>query len=196
MMNKEYTSPYNNSNYDFVIENSVDLKDSLIQFAENNLNRSETQILLSNKLLDIDLAIQIESSIFEYTLNYCIKYDKNHIKPVYNDKLNFILLNLDEHNERINNKMFKKKVLTGQISSKYIAFMSPAQIHPEKWNHLINKKAYIEKRENNIAYSNDHKCKKCGESKSKVTQIQTRSADEPMTTFIICLVCHNAYKFC
>lgn len=194
-MNKEYTSPYNNSNYNFAIENSIDLKDTLIQYAEHCLNRSETQIILSQLLLDIDLAIEIEFSIFEYTLNYCIKYDKNHIKPVYLDKLNFLLTNLDMTNNKINNKTFRNKILSKQINPKYIAFLSPAQIHPEKWHHLIHKKAYIEQRENNIAYSNDHKCKKCGESKSKVTQIQTRSADEPMTTFIICLVCHNAYKF-
>jgi DNA-directed RNA polymerase subunit M/transcription elongation factor TFIIS len=195
-MNKEYTSPFNNSNYNFVVENSIDLKDSLIQYAEKCLERYRAQITLSNALMNIDLAIQIESSIFEYTLNYCIKYDKNHIKPVYYDKLTFLLVNLDETNQKINNKTFKKKILSKQIDPRYIAFLSPAQIHPDKWIGLINKKVYAEKRENNIAYSNDYKCKKCGESKSKITQIQTRSADEPMTTFIICLVCHNAYKFC
>lgn len=195
-MNRDYTSPFNNTNYGFLVENSVDLKDSLIQFAEQNLNRSATQIILSNILMNIDLAIQIEFSIFEYSLNYCIKYDKNHIKPVYNDKLNFLLSNLDETNSRINNKTLKKKILTGEIKPTFIAFLSPSQIHPEKWSHLISKKQYTEHRENNIAYSNDYKCKKCGESKSKVTQIQTRSADEPMTTFVICLVCHNAFKFC
>lgn len=39
---------------------------------------------------------------------------------------------------------------------------------------------------------------KCGRCKSKdldYTQVQTRSADEPMTTFVYCSNCHNRWKF-
>ena len=56
-------------------------------------------------------------------------------------------------------------------------------------------KEYIEQREKNIVYSDAYKCFKCGESKCKITQAQTRSADEPMTTFVVCVVCHNTFKF-
>ena len=53
----------------------------------------------------------------------------------------------------------------------------------------------MEQREKNIVYSDAYKCFKCGESKCKITQAQTRSADEPMTTFVVCVVCHNTFKF-
>jgi len=193
----EYANPYNHTKYNFVIENSIDLKDSWIQYAELCIDRASNQILLSNILNDIDIAIKIELSIFEYALNYCNnKYDKNYIKPVYEDKFNFILANLDEFKKGINNKYLKKNILEKKINPSYIAFLSPAQIHPEKWSYVIKKKEYIEQRENNIAYSDAYKCRKCGESKSKITQAQTRSADEPMTTFVVCLVCHNTFKFC
>lgn len=192
-----HISPFNYSKYNFIIENSVDLKDSWIQFAESSINRAKNQIILSNLLNDIDIAIKIELSIFEYALNYCNnKYDKQYIKPVYDDKFNFILANLDECKKGILNKDFKKKILANKINPNFVAFLSPAQIHPEKWSYVIKKKEYIEQRENNIAYSDAYKCKKCGESKSKITQAQTRSADEPMTTFVVCLVCHNTFKFC
>ena len=39
---------------------------------------------------------------------------------------------------------------------------------------------------------------KCGRCKSKKTtyyQMQTRSADEPMTTFVTCLECEKRWKF-
>lgn len=193
----EYTSPYNHTKYNFVIENSIDLKDSWIQFAELCIDRAKNQILLSNILNDIDIGIKIELSIFEYALNYCNnKYDKNYIKPVYDDKFNYILANLDEFKKGIYNKYLKKNILNNKINPSYVAFLSPAQIHPEKWSYVIKKKEYIEQRENNIAYSDAYKCRKCGESKSKITQAQTRSADEPMTTFVVCLVCHNTFKFC
>jgi DNA-directed RNA polymerase subunit M/transcription elongation factor TFIIS len=190
-------NPFSYTNYDFIIPNSVDIKDHFIQYAENCLNRAKSQTILSDILLNIDIALKIELSIFEYALNYCLnnKYDLNYVKPIYQDKLNEILVNLDENKKGIENKTFKKNILSGKIESNSVAFLSPSQIHPDKWTYILKKKEYIEQRENNIVYSDAYKCFKCGESKCKITQAQTRSADEPMTTFVVCVVCHNTFKF-
>ena len=40
------------------------------------------------------------------------------------------------------------------------------------------------------------KCGKCKMRKTTYYQLQTRSADEPMTTFVKCLECGNRWKFC
>lgn len=40
------------------------------------------------------------------------------------------------------------------------------------------------------------KCGKCGKRNCTYNQIQTRSADEPMTTFVLCNECGNRWKFC
>jgi DNA-directed RNA polymerase subunit M/transcription elongation factor TFIIS len=193
----EYINPYSYSNYDFITENSIDIKESWIQYAENEINRAEYQMKLANILLDVDIALKIELSIFEYSLIYCQnnKYTKQFIKSIYEDKFNSILTNI-VYTPRIDNKNFKNLILNKNINPSYIAFLSPAQIHPSKWQNIIKKKEYIEQRENNISYSDAYKCYKCGESKCKISQAQTRSADEPMTTFVTCLVCHNTFKFC
>jgi DNA-directed RNA polymerase subunit M/transcription elongation factor TFIIS len=195
--NLQIKNPFSYINYDFVIPNSIDIKDNFIQYAETNLNRAKSQTILSDILLDVDIALKIELSIFEYALNYCLnnKYDFNYILPIYQDKLNEILVNLDENKKGIENKTFKKNILSGKIEPNSVAFLSPAQIHPERWEYILKKKEYIEQRENNIVYSDAYKCFKCGESKCKITQAQTRSADEPMTTFVVCVVCHNTFKF-
>ncbi|ORY33014.1 transcription factor S-II, central domain-domain-containing protein [Naematelia encephala] len=39
------------------------------------------------------------------------------------------------------------------------------------------------------------KCGKCGARKTTYYQMQTRSADEPMTTFVTCTNCKNRWKF-
>ena len=39
-------------------------------------------------------------------------------------------------------------------------------------------------------------CGKCKKKNCTYNQIQTRSADEPMTTFILCNECGNRWKFC
>lgn len=195
--NLNITSPFSYTNYNFIIPNSIDIKDNFIQYAETCLIRAKTQIILSNILVDIDIALKIELSIFEYALNYCLnnKFEQNYVKPVYQNKLNEILVNLDENKIGIENKTFKKNILSGKIQPNNVAFLSPAQIHPDRWAYILKKKEYIEQRENNIVYSDAYKCYKCGESKCKITQAQTRSADEPMTTFVVCVVCHNTFKF-
>lgn len=195
--NIQNVDPFSHTEYNFVIPNSIDLRNNYIQFAEKCLDRAKTQTILSNILMDFDIALKIELSIFEYALIYCSnnKYEQNYIKPIYQDKVNEILSNLDENKKGIKNKTFKTDILSGKIEPCNIAFLSPAQIHPEKWTYIIKKKEYIEQREKNIVYSDAYKCFKCGESKCKITQAQTRSADEPMTTFVVCVVCHNTFKF-
>jgi len=39
-------------------------------------------------------------------------------------------------------------------------------------------------------------CGKCKKNNCSYNQIQTRSADEPMTTFVLCNECGNRWKFC
>lgn len=39
-------------------------------------------------------------------------------------------------------------------------------------------------------------CGKCQGTKTTYFQMQTRSSDEPMTTFVSCLSCNNRWKFC
>ena len=135
-------------------------------------------------------------SIFEFALIYCLNNSlgENFLKSVYDDKLNNIISNITD-TKNINNKTLKHDLLTNKINPSYVAFMSPAQLHPQKWLYWVKKKEYKELRENSIAYSDTYKCFKCGERKCKVTQAQTRGADEPMTTFVTCLICYNTFKF-
>lgn len=39
-------------------------------------------------------------------------------------------------------------------------------------------------------------CTRCKQRKCTYRQLQTRSADEPMTTYVHCVVCKNNWKFC
>ena len=45
-----------------------------------------------------------------------------------------------------------------------------------------------------LGISNTFTCGKCKENKTRYTQVQTRSADEPMTIFITCVNCGNRWK--
>jgi DNA-directed RNA polymerase subunit M/transcription elongation factor TFIIS len=196
MLKVDTISPYHHTKYNFITENSIDIKDSYIHYAETILERAKNQVKLNNIINDIEISLKIELSIFEFALIYCLNNSlgENFLKSVYDDKLNNIISNITD-TKNINNKTLKQDLLTNKINPSYVAFMSPAQLHPQKWLYWVKKKEYKELRENSIAYSDTYKCFKCGERKCKVTQAQTRGADEPMTTFVTCLICYNTFKF-
>jgi DNA-directed RNA polymerase subunit M/transcription elongation factor TFIIS len=59
--------------------------------------------------------------------------------------------------------------------------------------HLDMRKQYVEKeaKENLVGL---FKCGRCKSKKTTYYQLQTRSADEPMTTFVSCLNCEKNWK--
>ncbi|GMH19367.1 hypothetical protein Nepgr_021208 [Nepenthes gracilis] len=46
------------------------------------------------------------------------------------------------------------------------------------------------------ATTDQFKCGRCKQWKCTYYQLQTRSADEPMTIFVTCVNCNNHWKFC
>ena len=75
--------------------------------------------------------------------------------------------------------------------------MSYVSTFPENWKVLIDKKyerdkiLYESKPE---AMTDQYKCGKCKKRETSFYELQTRSADEPMTTFITCLNCGHRWR--
>ena len=77
--------------------------------------------------------------------------------------------------------------------------MKHEELYPEIWEELILKNARkmeLLSQENNQQGTSQFKCGKCKKNNCTYFQLQTRSADEPMTTFVHCLNCNNRWKFC
>jgi DNA-directed RNA polymerase subunit M/transcription elongation factor TFIIS len=83
---------------------------------------------------------------------------------------------------------------------KYIFDASPEQLEP---NGLYSETLY-KKREKELRieknkvmednYDGLFRCRKCKSTKTDYYQLQTRSADEPMTTYVTCKTCGNRWK--
>ena len=96
-----------------------------------------------------------------------------------------IITNTDINNEK-NYLVFLRPELKN-LSNDEILKISQNSLIRE----IIKKKEYIIDKEKNVATTDQYTCKKCGESKCSVSQLQTRGADEPITTFITCCVCYD-----
>lgn len=99
------------------------------------------------------------------------------------------------------NPLLKVKVLSGQITPEKFATMPTEEMASDEMKQLRQEIAKEGIREAQVAKhqgteTNLFKCGKCGKRKTTYTQLQTRSADEPMTTFVLCLDCGNRWKFC
>ena len=142
------------------------------------------------------IAINIERGIFNWSVQHASKHNivKKWSNPffvtLYIDHLRSVYINLKKPD-------VSAALLTGNIKSQEIAFMTHQEICPEKWKKLIEDKKVRDKQkyEPNIEASTDNfTCNKCKSKKCTYYQLQTRSADEPMTTFVTCLECGKRWK--
>ncbi|KAK3767246.1 hypothetical protein RRG08_018113 [Elysia crispata] len=135
-----------------------------------------------------EMAAAIEDAIFEEFNNTEMKY-KNRVRSR--------VANLKD----VRNPQLRQNVLIGLISAKKIASMSAEEMASNEMKQLREKLTKEAIDDHQIAKTGGtptdlFRCSKCRQNKCTYTQIQTRSADEPMTTFVFCNHCGNRWKFC
>ena len=156
--------------------------------------RKNTNKLLKEYINDEDKINKIENSIYQYTINFIKLNDNltNYLESIYNDKFNDIYENI---NGTINNDFLLLSINNESIDLNQIAMMKPEELFPENWKKIINRLDLINEKQKNMATTDLFTCKKCKNNRCSVYELQTRSADEPMTTFVTCIVCKNTWKF-
>ena len=89
------------------------------------------------------------------------------------------------------------KLKYAQWEPNKIIYYSNTELHPELWEDLLlknKKKMELLSRAKIEQGTSMFKCGKCRLNNCTYFQMQTRSADEPMTTFVTCLNCQNRWK--
>ncbi len=148
------------------------------------------EILTENNVYNLDNVnkmIKLEDTIFKEN-NNVYKY-KDTIRHYYN--------NLNP-NGYVQNKNFLNVFLQQNVSVRDVLRMSPQQIFPERWTDVVKKLSVIQKESMFYTVKSDVesmlKCGKCKQKKVEYTELQTRSADEPMTKFCYCSNCGFRWK--
>lgn len=157
--------------------------------------RSNIREKLNKKINNMKHSINLEKGIFNYALKEAgnrkivKKWDNQYFVQIYVDRLRSIYNNLTQDIiNQINDETIKAHV---------VAFMTHQELCPEIWRELIDAKAKRDanKYETNIAAATDtFTCRKCKGNQCTYYQLQTRSADEPMTCYISCINCGNRWK--
>ena len=123
------------------------------------------------------------------TLKVIKKWSNPYFVEIYLLRLRSIINNL--------NSYIISEIMSDNIKPQILAFMTHQELNPEKWKNHIEKKMKRDKMkyETKIAAATDtFTCGKCKSNECTYYQMQTRSADEPMTTFVTCINCGNRWK--
>lgn len=135
-----------------------------------------------------DLATSLEEAIF------------NHFKstnPKYKNQVRSRVFNLKDKK----NNVLRDGLLIGSITCERLAVMTSGEMASDEVKK--EREAFIKQGIDDSALAVHEgtksgliKCGGCGKSNTTYHQAQTRSADEPMTTFVLCNECGKRWKFC
>jgi len=138
----------------------------------------------------------LEIGIYNYSLKEATnlkvvkKWDNPFYIQLYLDRLRSIHTNLQ-------NPSFLERIKMEDIKPQIVAYMTHQEMKPEKWDPLIKIKMIRDKIkfDTKVEASTDtFKCRKCHGKNCTYYGLQTRSSDEPMTTFVSCIDCGNRWK--
>jgi DNA-directed RNA polymerase subunit M/transcription elongation factor TFIIS len=144
------------------------------------------------------IVINMEKGIFNLTVECCkingynLNWSDSNFLKLYSTNARRILANISY---TPNSKDFKQKILDGVYKPYIVCRLTKEEMYPEFWDSV--KSTFFAEINKNCAEKPDGmiKCRKCKSMKTEYHQLQTRSADEPMTTYVTCHNCEHRWKF-
>lgn len=142
------------------------------------------------------MSINLERGIYNFIIKKATKdqivkkWSNPFFVEIYTDHVRSIYINLSVDTIR-------QAVLTRKIKAQDLPFMTHQEMMPEKWSSLLEQKRIRDKNKYEVhleASTDNFLCYKCKSRQCTYYQMQTRSADEPMTTFVTCIKCGNRWK--
>jgi transcription elongation factor S-II len=126
----------------------------------------------------------------------CIYTEHSDTNMKYKNRIRSRVSNIGD----LKNPGLKQRLIAGDITPDQIAVMPTEEMASEHMKKL--RQTYTDEsiRDSQMAVTEGTKsellkCSKCGKRNCSYNQMQTRSADEPMTTFVLCHECGHRWKF-
>ena len=154
------------------------------------------------KYCDEDDILELERGIYNASLDDAKKrmvpltWDHEVFRWTYSTISKRTLTNLYP-NSYVGNKTLIERWKEGEFTLDAIGGWTPYELNPANWKELKDQQFRRDKRvlEGNLAMATDRfRCSQCKKKLCSYYELQTRSADEPMTIFISCLNCGKRWK--
>jgi DNA-directed RNA polymerase subunit M/transcription elongation factor TFIIS len=151
-----------------------------------------------------EIASELESRLLYSIVHYSklngidVDWANRVFWSTYRSKATCIYENLSTTGTVVNTENWAKRLLSGEVDPKTFVEMPAEELCPSLWKGALDKIVETEIRlySKNVSAAIYLYCSRCKKkSKCDYYQMQTRSADEPMTTFVTCLECDREWKF-
>ena len=161
--------------------------------------RAKVVSKFGDPLADETLARQLEICVFNWAVRTCTRdcipryWANKKFRFRYTTRALSILQNL----KHPKNPALLKKVRAKEISVRDLAGMLPQTMFPELWAPVYERLAIKQLRRMAkvpTAFAGSTTCGRCKSKNVVFTELQTRSADEPMTVFYYCQGCNKNWK--
>lgn len=153
-----------------------------------------------HSILDNDvLAKQLDVCLWNWTLKSCLQdkipiyWENKRFRYRYTTRALSLAYNLKSNPDLLG------KIWRREVGLKQYAHMTPQEMRPDIYEPIYERlaKKHLKRMvplDAESAPDGIHTCGRCKSKKTVYTQLQTRSADEPMTVFIACLSCGKHWK--
>jgi DNA-directed RNA polymerase subunit M/transcription elongation factor TFIIS len=166
--------------------------------------REKTLQTIANRcdFLSEPLRKDLEKGIFNSSIDdakrrniYCV-WENPDFLTIYKGIARRTIMNLDT-NSYVGNSRLKGRLLEGEFKPHDVPYMTYNELYPEKWHDMLEMALKRETKMLDVDKSmatDMFKCTRCGKRQCTYYEMQTRSADEPMTQFIRCLNCGKQWR--
>lgn len=157
------------------------IRKTLFKFLKSSVKEEEIDDLMKK-------TVEIEEKLFELKKDES-SYINRGLEIIHNIK--------DE-----NNVEFREKIVKGEITPEELCKMNALDMMSKEKKKereiMVENKVNEDRSDWNekhaTATEGVYKCRACGGTKTKQAEMQTRSADEPMTLYITCLNCGKTWR--
>jgi len=154
-----------------------------------NMDMRKRSVRLLKSSISKKLSVDVEIAIFNYTVFSCKNFDEtasytnSFFCKVYLMKLKETLTNLED-------EKFKEDLVASKMPHRMVfntEFENFSDKFAEYDDNTVDDKQ-------DVIYTEMFMCPKCGAKKCSYYELQTRSSDEAMTSFITCVSCNHKWK--
>lgn len=155
--------------------------------AAKHLNLEKTDVIILN----------MEKGIFNSAIEFCkkkeypLKWSDPNFLKIYSTNARRILANI---NYTTNAPILREQIKNGVLEAYTLVKLSREELNPDVWKAL--KKQNLDQAiiKEEVQPDGLYQCNRCKSMKTVYYQMQTRSADESMTTYVTCTDCNLKWK--